>query len=206
MSSSITIIDYGLGNIYSLKQACNYLGFKVNISNNIEKIKYSDKLILPGVGSFNTAMDNLNQFKLIESLKKHVDKGKPILGICLGMQLFFDYSEEFIKRKGLGLVKGQIIKFDEKKMKVPNIGWNHVKSNSINQSNLLDNFNFEKEMYFIHSFYAVPSNKKNILLTANYSKHEYCAAVKSENIIGFQFHPEKSGEAGLILLKNYLNM
>jgi glutamine amidotransferase len=202
MKLKVGIIDYGLGNIHSLKEACVYLGFETYLINNKIDLNNVDKIILPGVGSFNTAINNLNKLNLFESLKNIIVAGKPILGICLGMQLLMEESTEFGITKGLGLIKGTTRNFNINGLRSPNIGWNQIKQ--VKESIINHNINFENEVFFIHSYYVVPENESDILFTTKYGEFEYCAAFNQNKIYGFQFHPEKSGTIGLELLDNFL--
>ena len=202
MIRKVGIIEYGLGNIHSLKQACLKLGFDAVLINNKQDLEKVDKIILPGVGSFKTAVQNLKKLDLFEPIKTSCTEGKQILGICLGMQLLMETSIEFGISKGLGIFKGTTKSFKDNQLLTPNIGWNNI--SKIKDSSILNNVNFEKELYFVHSFHVVPEDKNDILLNTNYNGFEYCAAINRNNIYGFQFHPEKSGETGLSLLKNFL--
>ena len=209
-NKKIVIIDYGLGNIYSINQACKYLGYTAIISSNPADIKSADSIILPGVGAFKVAMDHLTDKELVDPILEFVKKGNPLMGVCLGMQVLFDQSEEFGIHKGLGLIKGSIKKFPNEFngdiLKIPNIGWNKIYANELVDwnSSPLKEIRHEDFVYFIHSYYADPNNKENILTYTRYNEFEYCSSVISDNIYGFQFHPEKSGTAGLSIFKNFL--
>jgi glutamine amidotransferase len=209
MSKKIVIVDYGLGNLYSIEQACNQLGYSTIFSSNSKDILGASNLILPGVGSFEVAMKQLNDFNLIETLKNFVKTGKPLMGVCLGMQLLFDESDEFGNHHGLGIIKGKIVKFPEivknQKIRIPHIGWNKIFKSEMEWNNTpLKNTNNESLMYFVHSYYAVPESNTNILTLSSYSGFEFCSSVKNDNVFGFQFHPEKSGKEGLIIYDNFL--
>ena len=209
MSKKIVIVDYGLGNLYSIEQACSQLGYSTIFSSNSKDILGASNLILPGVGSFEVAMKQLNDFNLIETLKKFVKTGKPLMGVCLGMQLLFDESDEFGNHHGLGIIKGKIVKFPEivknQKIRIPHIGWNKIFKSEMEWNNTpLKNTNNESLMYFVHSYYAVPESNTNILTLSSYSGFEFCSSVKKDNVFGFQFHPEKSGKEGLIIYDNFL--
>jgi len=200
----ICIIDLGYGNITSIKKMLNKLGYEAIISNKSEDIKRSLKLILPGVGSYDSAMNNLIKLDLIDLLNHEVlVNKKQILGICLGMQIMFDKSEEG-DLPGLGWIKGDVIKFesDSKKQKVkyPNIGWRDIE---VKQGNLFARRQVER-FYFVHNFYCKPFFEKDIFMTSQYG-HEFCAAVVKENIIGVQFHPEKSHHFGMSFFTKYLD-
>jgi glutamine amidotransferase len=193
----ISIIDYGIGNLRSVEKALWSLGIEANITSDVKQIKASKGIILPGVGAFPAAMTNLRERELDLFLKEEVKSGKPIIGICLGMQLLFDSSDEVRYTEGLGLIDGQVKKFDIKE-KVPHMGWNKLKFNVPSQT--LKGVTEGSYVYFVHSFYA-QTDKANVNAYAEY-EIEVPAIVSKENVIGFQFHPEKSGEVGLNILKN----
>ncbi len=197
----IGIIDLGINNLHSIKEACNSIGYKTNLIN-LKKKKYNcDILILPGIGSFKKAMQIIRKNHIKKKILQHLEnKDKILVGICLGMQLFFSKSEEFGLTKGLDLIKGTVKKFSKKKMIVPHTGWNSInitKNNSIISKKL-----GKKMFYFTHSFYCVPENNKNILGYTKYSSFNFCSIIKKDNIFGMQFHPEKSSENGLEILRN----
>ena len=198
----VIIIDYKLGNLFSVNQACKTLGITSIVSSKKSDLYTADGIILPGVGAFNEAMDNLKRLDLINAIKEKVSEGTPIFGICLGLQLLFDKSEEFGNFDGLSLVSGKIKKFPNiflnKKLKVPHVSWNNLDLNEevVNTSplKLLNNKDY---MYFIHSYYVVPVNKNIILSTTNYSGITFCSSIHNNNIFATQFHPEKSADKGL---------
>lgn len=198
----IAIIDYGVGNLFSLKSSFKAIGEEAIVTNDVNKIKDANKIILPGVGAFEDAAKKLENSGMAEVLIKECEKGKSVMGICLGMQLLFDESYEFGVHKGLGLIKGKIVGFDgkiDKKYLIPHIGWNSLKF--YNNSPIFKDLNDGDYVYFVHSYYA-ECDKKNIIATSDYGM-EFTAAVQKENVFGCQFHPEKSGEAGLKILKNF---
>ena len=207
-NKQVVIIDYGLGNLFSVNQACQKVGLNVKISNLKEEIKNADAIILPGVGAFIEAMNNLEKMDLVNTIKETVENGKPFFGICLGMQLIFSKSEEFGSGNGLNLIPGVIKKFpttlNEQIIKVPQIAWNKIYSF---KKKWLDTPLFDiKEnefMYFVHSYYAEPLFEESILTRTNYSDIEYCSAVMKDNIFATQFHPEKSAEKGIKIYKNW---
>ena len=208
----VTIIDYKVGNYFSLINALEYCGAKIKVSNNYNEIKKSEIIILPGVGSFKTGMKNLNDFDLINVIKEHAYNKKKLLGICLGMQLFFDESEEFGYKKGLGLIPGKIQKLPEKDQNgknnlIPNISWNTINKVLENdKKGFVNNLNDESFFYFVHSYFAIPKEKNNILAYSNFFNFQFTSIVNFENIYGTQFHLEKSGEHGIQLLKNFLKL
>ena len=211
MRKNIVIVDYGLGNLFSIEQACKHLGYSTKLSSDPGIILGASNLILPGVGSFEIAMKQLIAFNLIETLTTFVKTGKPIMGVCLGMQLLFDESNEFGKHKGLGLIKGKVIKFpkivNNQKIRIPHIGWNKICKSELEWANTpLVNINNESLMYFVHSYYVQPELNENILTRTNYTGFEFCSSIKKDNIFGFQFHPEKSGKEGLMIYDNFLKI
>lgn len=204
----VVIIDYQLGNLYSVKQACDTVGMNVLVSSNKEDILAADALILPGVGAFIEAMNNLSKLDLIDAIKSKVSLGTPLFGICLGLQLLFTKSEEFGSGNGLDLISGIIKKFpekfDDRKIKVPHITWNQVYKlkKSWEETPLRDIRNHEF-MYFIHSYYVQPNNDKCILTNTNYDGIEFCSSIIQNNIFATQFHPEKSADKGISIYKNW---
>lgn len=199
------IIDYGVGNLFSLVCSFEKIGEDTVITRDEEVLKKADRIILPGVGAFSDAMDKLNKSGLVPILKEQIKKGKPIMGICLGMQLLFDKSFEYGEHDGLGLIKGEIrpIADDVKDLKIPHMGWNALNFKGTKHPL----FKYVKQgecVYFVHSFYAVKC-EENIIATANYQV-DITAAVASKNVLGCQFHPEKSGETGLNILRAFCEM
>ena len=198
----IGIIDYGMGNVGSVESMINHLGYyKTKIVTTPEELKEVDKIILPGVGTFDNGMRSLENSGLLTELNTQVlNKNKPVLGICLGMQLLMDKSEEG-KLTGLGWIKGKCKKFvfDNKKLKVPHMGWNNV----IPINNKLCDKN--SRFYFVHSYYVQCENKKNIMLKTNYGI-EFVSGIFNKNIFGVQFHPEKSHKYGMKLMKKFIEL
>jgi glutamine amidotransferase len=211
MRKNIVIVDYGLGNLFSIEQACKHLGYSTTLSKDPDIILGASNLILPGVGSFEIAMKQLNTFNLIETLTTFVKTGKPIMGVCLGMQLLFDESNEFGNHNGLGFIKGKVIKFpnivNNIKIRIPHIGWNKIYESELEWANTpLVNIKNESLMYFVHSYYVQPESNENILTRTNYAGFEFCSSINKDNIFGFQFHPEKSGKEGLMIYDNFLKI
>lgn len=197
----ITVVDYGMGNLRSVAKAFEKVGFNVNVSSKPEDIKNSKAIVVPGVGAFGDAVHNLKRFKLFDEIINHIQKGKPYFGICLGLQLLFEYGYEFGEHEGFGVIKGKVIRFQDKEgYKVPHMGWNQVWIKQ--KEGLFTNIKDGEFFYFVHSFYVVPLNKEEIASTTDYSI-DFCSAVQKENIWAVQFHPEKSQKAGLKLLKNF---
>ena len=204
----VVIIDYNLGNLFSVKQACDTVGLNSVISSSKEDIINADALILPGVGAFNEAMKNLVDLGLDTVIKLKVNKGIPLFGVCLGLQLLFTESEEFGTGRGLDLIPGVIKKFptnfQNQPIKVPHISWNTIYKSSQNwDQSPLSNLNENEFMYFIHSYYVNPSNKACVLTKTNYNGIEFCSSIKINNIFATQFHPEKSANNGLSIYKEW---
>ncbi len=198
----ITIIDYGMGNLRSVSKALEHLGAKVAITSSPSDIEAAEKLVLPGVGAFGDAMKELDRLKLSDPIREHVKKGKPFLGICLGLQLIFEESEETPGVRGLGMLKGKVQRFRSANVKVPHMGWNDV---TLKQNHpLLQNVKDRSFFYFVHTFYPVPADSAVIAGTCTYGTETFCAMVGAKNLFAAQFHPEKSQEAGLEILKNYI--
>jgi len=195
----ITVIDYGMGNIYGLLCAIEKIGFKAIVSSDSDQIKNSHTIILPGVGSFGAAMKIIRSKKIEEAIF-HVNKiNGNIIGICLGMQLFFEKSEESPGINGLALIKGNVLKL--KSNKKLNVGWS---KNILKKDDYLQKLPDSGETYFIHSYKAEPQNQESVLSISSFEGFYFCSAVVQKNIVGFQFHPEKSGKFGLKILKNFL--
>ena len=200
----VAIIDFKVGNIFSVVQACKEIGLIVEVTSDYNTILSSDGVILPGVGAFGDAMKNLEEQGLIKTIKDFIETGKPFMGVCLGLQLLFSNSEEFGNHRGLGIIKGKVKKFDNSKTKVPQIGWNKIYKdlNTWENSPLEDTIN-DEYMYFVHSYYVTPSDENIILSNTNYSGKEYCSSIRKNNVFATQFHPEKSGKKGLEIYKNW---
>ena len=195
----ITLIDYGMGNLQSLINGFQFLGEMVKATGNPMEIGKAKKIVFPGVGNFKEAVKNLKKKKIESVLKNVIHRGTPFLGICLGLQLLFQESEEAPQAKGLGVFNGKIVKF--KKVKIPQIGWNQIKIQE--KSKLLSGIKDRSFVYFMHSFYAEPLDKKIIAAKTDYGR-DFCSAIESKNIFAVQFHPEKSGKIGLKILKNFI--
>lgn len=203
----IAILDYDMGNVGSIKNMFRHIGANdVYITRDVNEIRSADKLILPGVGSFDAGMENIRQYRLIDEIYRHIEQGKPLLGICLGMQLLGKESEEGRKR-GLGLIDFSSVRFKPDKdytIKIPHMGWDYVKIKKEGDP-LVKNLEESARFYFIHSYYAVCEETQNILMQCDYSLL-FSAAVCKDNIYGVQFHPEKSHKFGMQLLKNFLDL
>jgi len=202
----IGIIDFGFNNLNSINAVVKHLGFKPYLINGKNSLEEFTSLIVPGVGTYSHGMNFLKKNKLDISINNFAKKGKPILGICLGMQLLFDKSEEFGNHKGLGIIKGsiKILKKNNKNLQVPNIGWHLLKKNELKKKNKLIKFSDKMYAYFIHSYFADPKNKKVISSYIKIGSEKICSSIENRNIFATQFHPEKSGKEGIKILKKFL--
>jgi glutamine amidotransferase len=201
----LAVIDYGAGNLRSVLHALNHLGVKdIQVVQTPDQLRGAEKIILPGVGAFGAGMQQLHKQNLIEPLKDAVNSGIPYLGICLGMQFLFEYSDEMGYHEGLGLLPGYVTRFpDTINLKIPHMGWNQLEFEQ--SSPLLDRMGGESYAYFVHSYYCVSQNPDDILITADYGM-PFAAGVQRDNIYGVQFHPEKSQSVGLRILSNFLRI
>jgi len=201
----IGIVDYNMGNLASVINAFAKVGADARLESDPSKLAQYDKLILPGVGAFGDAMEHLKSNGMDEAVKAYAKSGKPLLGICLGMQLLFESSEEFGATKGLGLIPGKVVAFDESKfdhaLKVPHMGWNELFRGLTPNNNLFDGLPDDFYLYFVHSFHAVCDDRYAIGKT--HYGYEFVSAVQNGNIYGIQPHPEKSHENGLQIIKNF---
>lgn len=199
----IAIIDYGLGNLGSIANMLKVIGEKSIITSDADKIQNADRIILPGVGSFDAGMEQLESRGLIHVIQEEARKGKPIMGICLGMQLLGRKSEEGVKQ-GLGLIPFDNIRFKfttESKLKIPHMGWDIVDFKQ--DKPLLENIEGTQRYYFVHSYHAICDDMNNVMMTCEYG-YEFAAAICNGNIYGVQFHPEKSHDFGMRLLENFV--
>ncbi len=203
----IAVIDYGVGNLFSLLSSLNYVGLDTKLTNNIEEIKNAKGIILPGVGAFRDAIGNLEKYGLKETLINEAKNGKPFLGICLGMQMLFEKSYEYGEYEGLGLINGtveEIKKYipENSDLKIPHMGWNSLIINErFKDDKILKDVDNNEYVYYVHSYFA-KTDTKNIVTYSEYGT-KIPGIVKNENVYGMQFHPEKSGDTGLKLLKNW---
>lgn len=200
----ITIIDYGMGNLRSVQKAFQLYCPKVRVSSSADDITSADKVILPGVGAFGKAMEELKSRKLIAPLKECIKKGTPFLGICLGIQILFSESEEGGKVKGLGILKGKVRRFKDKSgLKIPHMGWNKIQAkDSAAKQAILNEVPDESYMYFVHSYYVKPEDKSVVLCETQYGVN-FASGIHKDNVYAFQFHPEKSQSIGLKIIKNF---
>lgn len=200
----IAIVDYDAGNIKSVEKALQFLGQEPVVTRDKETLLQAEKVIVPGVGAFGDAMGKMHQYGLVEVLREIAAKGTPLLGICLGLQLFFESSEETPGVEGLGLLPGKIVRIPDKEgFKIPHMGWNSIQINPA--SRLLKGIEEGAYVYFVHSYYLQAENEADAAATTDYVVNIHAAA-EHENIFATQFHPEKSGEIGLRILKNFIEL
>ncbi len=207
----IAVIDYGIGNVKSMLNALEKVGAKSILTNNRNEILNADGVILPGVGAFKHGMENLEERDLIGVINDFVGTGKPFMGVCLGMQMLMDESEEFGTTQGLGLITGKVKKIplpENSPEKLPHVSWNDLIEPAPHRwkNTIFDSINTPIDVYFVHSFAAVPTNDENMLARCKYGETSFCAAVNKNNVYGTQFHPEKSGEIGLKILENFIKL
>lgn len=196
---SIAIVDYGMGNLRSIQKAFEFLSYRAIVTDKKQKIGDASAVVLPGVGAFPKAMEELERRDLTETVKQGVKSGKPFLGICLGMQILFEESDEFGSSRGLGIVHGKVTRFSEK-LKIPHMGWNEIEL--FKRPDFLKDFPKKSFMYFVHSYYCEPKNKRIILTKTLYGK-SFVSSIYQDNLVACQFHPEKSQKIGLEFLNNF---
>lgn len=197
----IAIVNYGLGNLHSVQKAIEFVGGTAMITEDPDELIQAEKIIIPGVGAFKDGMDGLRSRGLSSVLIEAANEGKQILGICLGMQLLFQESEELGSHKGLGLIAGKVVLFKNSGIKVPQIGWNQIEA--CKKSPLLEGIGKNSYVYFNHSYFCQPDSSEDVLAVTDYGGI-FSSAVESQNLFGVQFHPEKSQKTGLRLLKNFV--
>lgn len=214
MSTNITVIDYGSGNLFNIQRAFAAIGANINISSSPEDLKKADKIVLPGVGAYKTGMLHLEKNGMIEALKEFKASGKQILGICLGMQLLVSQSEENGLHKGLNFIPGNVTRFTpclstENRFKIPQISWNTIEHPSTELKNswkntILSELKSGVYMYFLHSYFVQAGQREHCLALTRYGNETFHSAIQKENVIGCQFHPERSGRQGLSILENFV--
>jgi len=197
----IALIDHGVGNLRSVEKALTAAGADVNLTRDPDHIRQADKLVLPGVGAFADAMQGLLSRDLENPLMEAVKAGTPLLGICVGMQMLFDLSEEHGEHPGLGLLPGRVVRFPEGELTVPHTGWNQIQP--LRQSELLGNIPAGSYTYFNHTYFCAPIHEEDVLAVTEYGD-QYASIVQRGNLYGVQFHPEKSQQVGLTMLKNFV--
>lgn len=209
-----TIVDYGIGNLFSVRSALEKCGVdKVIFAKTASQIAEADRLILPGVGAFSNGMASLADMGLIDPIREYVKLGRPLMGICLGMQMLGTESSEFGKHAGLDLISGNIVKIPSgdangNQRKVPFVGWAelHLKMTDHHQANLLSDMSHNASVYLVHSYHFCATDEKNVMAFYEYNGIQISAAIQHDNIIGFQFHPEKSSRVGLEMLQRFINL
>lgn len=201
---AIAIIDYGMGNIHSVNKALQLYGAKTLVTNKSQDLSLCDKIVLPGVGAFDQAKLELEKQGLIPALLEQINNKKPFLGICLGMQLLFDESEEANRCRGLSLLRGSVKKFNARTLKVPHMGWNQL-NKSQKECPLLQGIPEGSYVYFCHSYYPEPKDKDIIVATTDYGI-DFASVVWRDNLFGVQFHPEKSQAVGLKIIENFVKL
>jgi len=199
---TVTVIDYGVGNLRSVTKALEFLGCQVTLTSDPEIVARADKLVLPGVGAFGAGMANLQRLSLVEAIRDAIRRGTPLLGICLGLQLLFDESEEMGNYEGLKLVRGKVVRFpDQKGIRIPHMGWNALQIHK--PEPLFKGVADGAMVYFVHSYFPVPDDPSVIAATTEHGV-EFVSAIAIDNIFGTQFHPEKSSKVGLQILRNFV--
>lgn len=210
---NLVVIDYGVGNLRSVYNALKALGVEPKISSDPKDLEKCDKALLPGVGAFGDGMKGLAERQLIDPIKDFVQSARPLLGICLGMQLLMSKSFEFGEHAGLNLIEGDVLGFknrlnnNEYDFKIPHIGWNEINRQKASwEKTVLAGLESGTKTYFLHSFYVVPKDPQHILAQTHYANKDFCSVVHKDNVYGCQFHPEKSSDVGLKILRNFLEL
>jgi imidazole glycerol-phosphate synthase subunit HisH len=214
------LVDYDICNMFSVKQACERAGLEASVTSNLKEIQNADVVVLPGIGAFGDAMSALKRLDLVEPLKDIAASGKPLFGICLGLQLLMNESHEFGHHKGLGIIPGVVKKFDrphegapQQSLKVPHVGWNkiHVPDQSANtgsssknawEGSPLEGIDSGSFFYFVHSYYVEPASEEHVMCRTTYGNYDFCSGVRWNNVHAVQFHPERSGSVGMQIYKN----
>jgi glutamine amidotransferase len=201
MNPKIVIIDYGMGNLRSVQKAFEKIGFEAEVTRSKRQIDKAEAIVLPGVGAFKDCMNNLEKYGLTDLLVRSIEKGKPYLGICLGLQILFSESEEFGSQKGLDLIRGKVVKFKPSPdLKVPHMGWNTI--DIVKETPMFNGVESGDFFYFVHSYYVLPDEKERVSTFTEYGG-PFASSVWKENIFATQFHPEKSQQKGLKILENF---
>jgi glutamine amidotransferase len=202
MTPKIVIIDYGMGNLRNVQKGFEKIGFEAKLTHNKKEIGRASAIVLPGVGAFKDCMENLEKYGLVDPLLRSIEKGKPYLGICLGLQILFSESEEFGSHKGLDLIRGKVVKFrPDPELKVPHMGWNTIEKEK--EVPMLQGVESGDFFYFVHSYYVIPEEAKWISTFTTYGS-PFVSSIWKENLFATQFHPEKSQQKGLRILENFV--
>jgi glutamine amidotransferase len=207
MTQTVTVIDYGVGNLHSVVKALRHEGAEAKVTSSPKDLRTAERVVLPGVGAFGDGMRELHGRHLVEPIRRYVETGRPFLGICLGMQLLLSESEEFGHHGGLGIIRGRVVAIPSSPgVKVPQIGWNWIlpRPGGDWASSILEDAAPRTMVYFVHSFTAVPGAEEHRLADAYYGETRISAAIQANNVIGCQFHPEKSGPVGLSMIRRFL--
>lgn len=214
MRPKVTVIDYGMGNLYSVSRAVEYCGGQVVFASNVETILNADRVLLPGVGAFADGMNELINLRLVEAIREYCRTNRPFLGICLGMQMMMDSSEEFGFHEGLGIISGSVVGIPKTALsgelhKIPHIGWNELQQTECKplwDHTILNQIPQNSNTYFVHSYTVVPESIEARLADTYYNGRQISAVIRRGNLYGCQFHPEKSGTIGLRIIKNFLEI
>lgn len=200
----VTVVDYGLGNLHSVIKALVYLGAEVAVAEDGAQLASAQRVVLPGVGAFADGMAGLERRGHIEALRAYAASGRPLAGICLGAQVMLDGSDEFGTHRGLGLIPGRVVRIPSQGVKVPHVGWNRIQPNAAWDHTPLRGTAAGTWAYFVHSYHMMPTDRAHLLAVAKHGSHDISAVIGRGAIIGFQFHPEKSGQPGLAMLTAFL--
>jgi len=208
MKPRVTVVDYGLGNLHSVVKAFAFVGAEVDVAGDGETVARAERLVLPGVGAFADGMAGLRRHGQVAALREFAASGRPVIGICLGAQLLLGESEEFGRHKGLGIISGRVVMIPAGEAKVPHVGWGQMRPPTKRawEGTLLGDMAQGTWAYFVHSLHCVPEDTADVLATVQHGPHELTAVVRRRNVTGFQFHPEKSGQQGLAILRSFLNI
>jgi imidazole glycerol-phosphate synthase subunit HisH len=216
INTNVTVVDYGSGNLFNIKRAFAAIGVSTNISSSPEDILKADKIVLPGVGAFKTGISHLQKNGMVDALKEFKASGKQIFGICLGMQLLVTQSEENGLHMGLDFIPGKVTRFtpcssEENRFKIPQICWNTIEQSSVESKNswestILSEVKSGAYMYFLHSYFVQVAQEEHCLALTPYGNETFHSAIQKDNVMGCQFHPERSGEQGLSILKSFVNI
>ncbi len=211
MSRKVVVVDYGIGNVLSVTRAFTRVGAEVSLSTSPYDVENADRLVLPGVGAFSDGMKGLDAARLTDAVKRYAERGRPFVGICLGMQMMLDSSLEFGTHKGLGLVPGTVVPIpattaDGAPHKIPHIGWNRLTLAGDWKGTILDGLPAQADTYFVHSFMAEPAEPAHRLADCDYNGRRVNAVIRRDHLYGCQFHPEKSGPVGLKILENFVSL
>ncbi|MBN3038088.1 MAG: imidazole glycerol phosphate synthase subunit HisH [Candidatus Omnitrophica bacterium] len=205
MDKFIAVVDYGLGNLRSVSKALEAVGAETRVTNDPQELKDSAAIVLPGVGAFQRAMENLQALDIMPTICRQIEKGKPFLGICLGLQILFTESQEHGRNAGLDIIKGKVTKFPAE-VKIPHMGWNNVNLKfEMQNAKLFKDIPDGSYFYFVHSYYVEPKDKKTVVASTEYGK-VFTSVINKDNLWGVQFHPEKSHKLGLKVLEGFLSL